>query len=267
MHPIGARVLYDGVTIVGFVAGNTVLNQLSRRFVCTLSQIGSVVFPDVLAVIQDTEQDVGVQLPPKTMAGNRHENCVGTTIVMANASLFDVHGALQGFSVWTEDIPGMADNWYFVMPNLCGETKDGVQCVAVRLRHGVAISWDGRLIRQCTSLSRPDGVEGNFVGCWEQTQNHLYRTLTAEKERLVNVGRKRAKLLEEMHYYAYNADERAVIVGNVDDVPDSPAMSVAEVNEDPNELEVNDESDAKHDDAVLPRDGVTTKKRQKVETS
>ena len=112
-------------------------------------------------------------------------------------------------------------------------------------------------------FSRPDGVEGTFAGCWEQTQNHLYGTFTTAKERLINAGRKRTQLLEEMHDYAYNTDERAVIVGNVDEVPDSPAMSVAEVNKDSNEPEVNDESDAEPDDAVLPQDGATTK-RQKV---
>ena len=199
MHPIGARVLNDGVTIVEYVlAGKTVPNQLGRRFVRALSRIGSVVFPDVLAVIQDTEQDAGVQLPPKAMAGDQHGNCVGVTIDMtvnmANASYFDVYDASQGFSVWIKDIPGKAQNWYFVMPNLCGTTEDGSQLngVAVRLRHGTAISWDGRLTRHCTSLSRPDGVEGTFVGCWKQTQNRLFGTFTAVKERLVNAGRKRA---------------------------------------------------------------------------
>jgi hypothetical protein len=45
-----------------------------------------------------------------------------------------------------------------------------------------------------------------------------------------------------------------------------PAMSVADVNEASSEGEVNDESDAEADDAVLPEDGVTTK-RLKVERS
>ena len=72
MHPIGAKVLYDGVTILDeYKAGNTVTYQLSRRFVRALSRIGSVVFPDVLAINQDIiEQDACVQLPPKTMAGD-----------------------------------------------------------------------------------------------------------------------------------------------------------------------------------------------------
>jgi hypothetical protein len=27
--------------------------------------------------------------------------------------------------VWTEDVPGMANNWYFVMPNMYGVCPDG----------------------------------------------------------------------------------------------------------------------------------------------
>ena len=56
-----------------------------------------------------------------------------------------------------------------------------------------------------------------------------------------------------MDEYAYTSDERAVIVGNVDEVPDSPSMSVTDVNKD-------------SDDAVLPDNGVTSK-RLKVERS
>ena len=52
-------------------------------------------------------------------------------------------------------------------------------------------------------------------------------------------------------------------MGNVDEVPDSPAMFVAKGNKDSNEPVVNDESDAESNDPVLPQDGATTK-RQKV---
>ena len=89
-------------------------------------------------------------------------------------------------------------------------------------------------------------------GC-EETQNHLYGTFTAAKPRRINVGHRRVELLEKMDEYAYTSDERAVIVGNVDEVPDSQSMSVTDVNED-------------SDDAMLPDDGVTSK-RLKVERS
>ncbi|KAI2500446.1 hypothetical protein MHU86_14050 [Fragilaria crotonensis] len=163
------RVMLDGMTLAEYAVGKKVSSQLSRRFVHALARIGSVVFPDVLSVIQDTEGDAGVR-PAAVMAGDVKGNRVGGSIDMsvdlANASHFDSNDASQGFSVWTEEMPGVADNWYFVMPNLHGVSVDGraFEGVAIKLRHGTAISWDGRLIRHCTSLSRPDGVGTNVVG-------------------------------------------------------------------------------------------------------
>ena len=57
------------------------------------------------------------------------------SVDMANALHFDVNDASHRLNVWTEDIPGMAHNWYYVMPNLLGTTEDGTQFngVAVRL--------------------------------------------------------------------------------------------------------------------------------------
>ena len=180
MHVIGAKTLRDGYTIGEYTFGNTVSNELTRGFVRALSRIGSVVYPDVLAFIPDNEGDSGFQPPPKTMAGDQYGNCVGgkidMSVDMANASYVDLFkNTSQGFCVYTEEIPGMAYGWHFVMPNLRGTKEDGTQFngVAVRLHHGTAISCNDRLIRNCTSLSRPDGKEGSFVGGWEENHNHL----------------------------------------------------------------------------------------------
>ena len=60
----------------------------------------------------------------------------------------------------------------------------------MKLTHGVAISWDGRTIRHCTSVSKPDGVEGKRIGEGHQHfRNHLYGTFTAAKVRIVQAGR------------------------------------------------------------------------------
>ena len=70
-----------------------------------------------------------------------------------------------------------------------------------------------------------------------------------------------------MDDYAYTSDERAVIVGNVDEVPDSPTTTVVDIHkEDSSNGEVNDEYDGEADHDVLPEDGVRTK-RLKVERS
>ena len=66
--------------------------------------------------------------------------------------------------------------------------------MAVKLGHGVAISWDGRVVRHCTSVSHPDGMEYGRVGEVKDShfRNHLYGTFTAAKERIVRAGRAEA---------------------------------------------------------------------------
>jgi hypothetical protein len=61
----------------------------------------------------------------------------------------------------------------------------------VKLGHGVAISWDGRVIRHCTSASHPDGMERGRVGEVKDShfKNHLYGTFSAAKEKIVRMGR------------------------------------------------------------------------------
>jgi hypothetical protein len=122
---------------------------------------------------------------------------VGYTIDMSinlgNASHYDVHDASQGFSVWTEEVPGLGANWFFVLPNVHGKKPDGTEFrgMAVKLGHGVAISWDGRVIRHCTSASHPDGMERGRVGEVKDShfKNHLYGTFSAAKEKIVRMGR------------------------------------------------------------------------------
>ncbi len=147
MHPIRTRIMLDDMTLLEYAVGKKVSSQLSRQFLHALAQIGSVVFPDVLSVIQDTEGDAGVRPAAADMAGDVKGNRVGGSIDMlvdrlANVLHFDVNNASQGFSVWTEEMPGLADNWCFVMPNLRGVSNDGqaFEGVAIKLRHGTAIS-------------------------------------------------------------------------------------------------------------------------------
>ena len=203
MHPVGTRVCQDGITTTVYSATSRVSRQLIRAYVNALSRVGQIVFPDVLAVIQDTEGDTGLE-PCAAMAGDTFGNRVGmsidTSVDLANASHIDSNDASQGYSLFLEEVPGMADNWYFVMPNIHGDRPDGsgtFDGIAIKIRHGTAISWDGRLIRHCTSVSRPDGHETPFSSgpaprCGKQTTNHLFGTFTAAKGKIVHAGCRRA---------------------------------------------------------------------------
>ncbi|KAI2491237.1 hypothetical protein MHU86_23343 [Fragilaria crotonensis] len=217
MHAIGTHVELDRTTTNPYMANGRVPEGLLRQLVVNLAIIGSNCFPQVYAVLRDTEGDSGL-LPIEPMNGETEVNPVGLpgvdrkmngekekkvgrrvgytidmSVDLANSSHLDVHDASQGFSVWSEEFPGRATNWFFVLPNLHGQRPDRTtfRGVAVKLSHGIAISWDGRVVRHCTSVSHPDGVDGGRLGGVgaAQLENHLYGTFTAAKERIVQAGR------------------------------------------------------------------------------
>ena len=67
-------------------------------------------------------------------------------------------------SVWTEDCPGAARGWHFVLPTLLVRHKEVTyHGVMVRLSHGTAITWDGTLIHHCTSKTMC-GAKNNVYG-------------------------------------------------------------------------------------------------------
>jgi hypothetical protein len=68
-----------------------------------------------------------------------------------------------GMQYWTETIPGNAQRWYFVLPNVFGKRLDGTtyEGVAVELTHGVSVSWDGRWIKHCSFFSEKNKSPGN----------------------------------------------------------------------------------------------------------
>ena len=110
----------------------------------------------------DDDDNLSIELLERSLAKEERRQWIGYTIDMSvnlgDTSHFDVHDASQGFRVWNEDVPGCGANWFFVLPNVHGLKPDGVtkfRGMAVKLGHGVAISWDGRVIRHCTSNPIP----------------------------------------------------------------------------------------------------------------
>jgi hypothetical protein len=90
---------------------------------------------------------------------------IGGTLMMsknlANSAHIDIGDKSRGVCMWIEDNPGIASNWYFVLPDV----SIGGRCgVCIRLFHGAVISWDGRLVRHCTSMTTV-GKENNVWAC------------------------------------------------------------------------------------------------------
>ena len=86
---------------------------------------------------------------------------------LMNASHFDPRDGAPGMCVYAEKDPGNAKDWNFVYPNILikynGRTYNGL---TVRLSHGVAMLFDGRVIRHCTSIHELDKTNNSTFGFW-----------------------------------------------------------------------------------------------------
>ena len=96
------------------------------------------------------------------------ENCFVSSIVSScnylNAAHFDVDDTCPGIVTWTIDGEEEPTEWYFVLPNV---SLDGNKATIIRLKHGLSIVIDARLIMHCTSLQlkrKTDKVYGTFFG-------------------------------------------------------------------------------------------------------
>ena len=163
--------IFNKSRVMGYVtsqAGHAL--QLLRRAVVATAKLASLSIPAILLrVIQDLENDSGMVVRVG-MAGDgrwgRISHTMDLSVDLSNSSHYDVNDASRGFTIWTEDIPGSTEGWYFVLPNVHGQRSDGggaFNRLAIRLTHGVLISWDGRLVRHGTSVMNKKGhVYGSF---------------------------------------------------------------------------------------------------------
>jgi hypothetical protein len=179
MCAVGMRIMHDKHTRLRYVTSSSAAMQENlSKAVSAAAWLAAVTVPAVLRVMQDMEEDGG-------MNGDGHfchvTHTMDVSVDLSNSSHYDVNDASQGFSIWTEDSPGTTKDWDFVLPNVYGRRNgDGHRTyngLATQLTHGVLISWDGRLIRHCTSLmNRPQELE------------HVYGTYFAAKNSIVRYG-------------------------------------------------------------------------------
>ena len=92
-------------------------------------------------------------------------SCIMISRNLGNSAHIDFMDGSLSLAIWVEEEVGSASNWYFILPNVqyegCG--------VAVKLFHGCAISWDGLIIKHCTSITttsmKENGDDNNVFGC------------------------------------------------------------------------------------------------------
>jgi hypothetical protein len=69
------------------------------------------------------------------------------SVNLGNASHYDNCDIGYGVGIWVSKSGTDPDNWYFCLPNASVHGKKGV---AIRLRHGLMIKWNGTHIKHCT---------------------------------------------------------------------------------------------------------------------
>ncbi|KAI2514182.1 hypothetical protein MHU86_75 [Fragilaria crotonensis] len=200
MHPIGTRINTSGNKVPCRASSDASSIRLLSKAVVASSKLASVTIPGVLRVAQDLENDASMM----ALKGMEDDGilCYVTHSMDLIVNLFtsshydvnNVNGASQGFSIWTEERSGTTKSWYFVLPNMNGTFPDSEReyyGIAIKLTHGVLISWDGRLIRHCTSVMSRHG--GNVFGTFfaAKTKVIKYGMLDAqrEKEQKSSLGR------------------------------------------------------------------------------
>jgi hypothetical protein len=191
------RIMKDKKTRLRYkTSGNAREWEPLRKAVIASARLAAVTIPGVLRIIQDAEADGDIGPPDPGMDGDgkflHTSYSMDISVDLKNASHYDVNDASQGFSIWTEDEPGSTQNWYFVLPNVYGKWPPGsspkngqvFHGLAIKLTHGALISWDGRVIRHCTSMM--------------QRTKHVYGSFFAAKSSVVAYGARMAFMRDLM---------------------------------------------------------------------
>ena len=189
MYPIGCRINTFGKKVRYTTSSDVPSTRLLSKAVAASSKLASVTIPGVLRVARDLENDASMKVL-KGMDGDGYlcsvTHSMDLSVNLSNSSHYDVNDASQGFSIWTEEHPGTTDDWYFVLPNMHGTFPNSDKeyyGIAIKLTHGVLISWDGRRIRHCTSMMNRRG--------------NVFGTFFAAKTKLVKYGMRDSRRKEE----------------------------------------------------------------------
>ena len=114
-------------------------------------------FPEVMSRLVEIEREAEI-----VSCTGKYARSIAVSRNLFNESHYDCYDAGYGASVWIQKDPTKnVRNWYFVLPNCSIEGSLGV---AIRLSHGIKISWHGREVKHCTM--EPEIADGDALfGC------------------------------------------------------------------------------------------------------
>jgi hypothetical protein len=181
MYAFGTRL--HGNKLLPYAA-NKICGDTLPSCVSAARKLGDAAFPETVRFIQDSE--VGVALPSQKCM--RDETNMETSLGLfgcvsqdcLNASHYDPGDFTKSFCIWTETCANEhGDATYMVFPNIemVGHSRSVKHAgLAIRLFNGVAVSWDGRILKHCTSKAERD------------SGSVMYGTFFSGKKSLVSFG-------------------------------------------------------------------------------
>ncbi len=120
-------------------------------------------FPKELEEVRSGNKDIAVDEHTRG-DGSLHTFMISRDL--ANSSHVDSGDQSISICTWTESKPGTAKNWFLVFQNT-SLRNDPSKAIVIKLSHGLTISWDGRVLHHCTSVTSvgfKNHVYGNFTG-------------------------------------------------------------------------------------------------------
>mmetsp|Transcript_6343 Transcript_6343/g.14975 ORF Transcript_6343/g.14975 Transcript_6343/m.14975 type:complete len:245 (+) Transcript_6343:527-1261(+) len=141
--------------------------ELLRELNVSAKNVCQLAMPHLLEEID--QQRTSVKVPDAI--GGSHGLC---SIFFQSRNLedeahFDYNDLSRCFVIWTSQDGRDHDDWYIVFPNvLYTDCHNGVRVtyegLAIKLRDGIIVSWDGRLVSHCST--RPSGDDVLTWGTW-----------------------------------------------------------------------------------------------------
>jgi hypothetical protein len=144
-------------------------NRWHKKVNTAAKLIAEQLFPDTLNSIQSTMDFHDIFIPE--IIGGKHGLC-SEMVQSQHALVTEPHVDIDSskcLSIWTVE-PGKetrTDGWYFVLPYLtCRFNGKEFNGVAVKLRHGTGIEWDGRFLFHCSTAPNDKrvNVHGTYFG-------------------------------------------------------------------------------------------------------
>jgi hypothetical protein len=86
------------------------------------------------------------------------------SVNLGNACHLDINDLTRSVAVWAADDPADVENWFCILPYVTTGRNGINKGVAIKLFHGCSISWDGRVLFHCTSVTKT-AQDKNVYAC------------------------------------------------------------------------------------------------------